>query len=87
MNLTEFQKLCERLNPYCQHALEAAVYLSRERTHFDVTIDHLFCKLLDDPNCDIGLIARAYGVDLGEWSADIRQSVDGLKAGARRGRI
>ncbi len=81
MNLTEFQRLCERLNPYCRHALEAAIYMSRERTHFEVTIDHFFCKLLDDPNCDIALIARAYGVDLGTWSADISESVDRFKAG------
>ena len=81
MNLSDFQKLCDRLNSYCRHALEAAVYLARERTHFDVTIDHYLCRLLDDPNCDVALIARAYDVDLGQWVAAIQQSVDGSKTG------
>jgi len=81
MNLSDFQKLCDRLNPYCRHALEAAVYLCRERTHFTVTVDHFIAKLLEDPNCDIGLIARVYGVDVGEWTAAVQQSLDQQKSG------
>ena len=81
MNLAEFQRLCDRLNPSCRHALEAAVYLCRERTHYEVTIDHFLAKLLEDPNSDIGLVARAYEIELGAWLADIQQSVDRLKTG------
>ena len=81
MNLQDFQRLCDRLNPYCRHALEAAVLLCRERTHFEITLEHLFTKLLDDPNGDIGLIARACGIDLGEWSGSVSAAVDRLKSG------
>jgi len=82
VELSVFHKLCERLNTYTRHALEVAVHLCRERGHYDVTVDHFLFKLLDDPNCDIGLIARACDIDPGQWQAEIRQRVDALRTGA-----
>ncbi len=85
MRLSDFQKLCDRLSPYCRHALEAAVLYTRERTHYEVGIEHFLSKLLEDPNCDLGLICRGYGVNQGDWLAEVARALDRIKSGSTSG--
>lgn len=39
--------LLRRLNTHCQQAIEAAAVLCQTRSHAEITVDHLFIKLLE----------------------------------------
>lgn len=61
--------LLRRLNAYCQQAMEAAASLCQTRGHAEITVDHLFIKLLELDEGDIVSILRRYEINSdGIWN-------------------
>ncbi|KPN73508.1 type VI secretion system ATPase TssH [Neisseria sp. 74A18] len=61
--------LLRRLNHYCQQAMEAAASLCQTRGHAEITVDHLFIKLLELDEGDIVSILRRYEINSdGIWN-------------------
>lgn len=81
MLTVDLKALISRLNPHCSGALEGAAGLCVARGHYEVTVEHLLARLLDEPAGDLPLILRAFEVDAVAVKAGITRVLDELPAG------
>lgn len=63
MSINRVKSLLERLNDHCAETLDAAAGFASSRTHYEVSIEHLLIKLLEDGGGDLARIFRAFNVD------------------------
>jgi type VI secretion system protein VasG len=77
----DIKSLLSRLNTYCSRCLEAAAGLCVSRTHYEVTVEHLLTKLLEDPQADLPLILRHFDIDGGRVQKAVEQSLEEFKTG------
>jgi len=77
----DIKSLLGRLNSHCTRALEAAAGLCVSRTHYEVTIEHLLSKLLEDAQSDLPLILRHFDIDTGTLQKAIDHSLEDFKTG------
>lgn len=75
------KKLLAKLNDHMAQYLDAAAGFCLARTHYEVTIEHLLLKLLEDGKGDIPRILKHYGVDSGKLWDELVKSLEDLKAG------
>ena len=59
----DLRKLLEKLDAHLTRTLESAIGFSIARTHYEVTLEHLLVKLLEDGGGDVPRIFRHFGVD------------------------
>lgn len=81
MITVDIKSLLSRLNPYCTRALEAAAGLCVSRTHYEVTVEHLFARLLEDSHADVPLILRHFEIDPARFQKAVDHTLEGLKTG------
>ncbi|OGP80585.1 MAG: hypothetical protein A2V86_16795 [Deltaproteobacteria bacterium RBG_16_49_23] len=81
MITVDIKTLLSRLNPYCSRALEGAAGLCVSRTHYEVTIEHLLSKLLEEPQSDLPLIFRQFDLDSGRVKKAIDQTIEEFRTG------
>lgn len=81
MQIVEFKSLVDKLNPTCRDALENAAGICLSRTHYEITIEHMLVRLLEDPRADIQLILKQAGIDPGRVQRALEQSIEGFKGG------
>jgi type VI secretion system protein VasG len=77
----DIKSLLNRLNPFCTRGLEAAAGFCVSRTHYEVTLEHLLAKLLDDPRADIPLILSAFGIEAGRLQKMLGRSLEEFRTG------
>ena len=63
MSVKRVKTLLERLNDHCADMLDAAAGFASGRTHYEVSIEHLLIKLLEDGSGDLARIFRAFNID------------------------
>ena len=73
--------LLSRLNPYCTRALEGASGVCVNRSHYEVSIEHILLQLLDDAQSDIPLLLVHFEIDAAVWAKQLQQELEGLKNG------
>ena len=73
--------LVARLNPYCTRALEGASGVCVNRSHYEVSIEHILLQLLEDSQSDIPLLLAHFEIDPGVWKKQLQQELEGLKNG------
>ena len=78
------KSLVGRLNDTCRGALEGAAGLCLSRTNYDVEIEHILAKLLEQDDTDLHKICRHYEVNIDRLSKDISVALDRLKTGNSR---
>ena len=78
------KSLVGRLNDTCRSALEGAAGLCLSRTNYDVEIEHILAKLLNEDDTDIHKICRHYEVNIDRLTKDVSISLDRLKTGNSR---
>lgn len=81
---TNLKALIGKLNSTCRSALESAAGLCLSRTNYDVEIEHVFLKLLDTPDTDLGRILRHFEIDPSRLSRDLVRAIDRFKTGNAR---
>jgi len=81
MILVELKSLISRLNPYCTQALEGAAGLCLSRGNYEVTVEHLFSKLLEDLQADFSLILRQSDLDAALAKRAIDQAIEDFRTG------
>lgn len=81
MQVVEFKGLVDRLNPSCRDALENAAGTCLSRMHYEITIEHLLAKLLEDPRGDLQLILKQLDMDPSRLARALEQSIEGFKTG------
>ncbi len=77
----DIKSLLNRLNSYCTSCLEGAAGLCVSRTHYEVTIEHLLTKLLEEPQSDIPLILRQFDTDPGKVKKAVDQAIEQFRTG------
>ncbi|MFN0151305.1 MAG: type VI secretion system ATPase TssH [bacterium] len=77
----EIKLLLERLNTHCKRSFEAAAGLCVERQHYEVTIEHVLLKMLDEPGCDVHDILRHYGIDASRVQKKLVHHLEALRSG------
>ena len=66
----DLKRLLQKLNDHTTRALEASVGFSIARGHYEVTLEHLFLKLLEDGGGDLPQILDHFGIEQGQvWDA------------------
>jgi len=81
MQVVEFKGLVDRLNEECRQALENAAGTCVSRMHYEITIEHMLSKLLDNPAGDLQLIARQLEIDPGHFARALDHVTEGFKTG------
>src|SRR6478672_3583084 len=78
------KSLVGRLNDVSRNALEGAAGLCLSRTNYDVEIEHILAKLLEQDDTDLHKICRHFEVNVDRLSKDVQQAIDRLKSGNSR---
>ena len=81
MITVDIKSLLSLLNPYCTRSLEGAAGLCVSRTHYEVTVEHLIAKLLEEPQADLCLILRHFDLDAGRVRKAVDQTIEELRTG------
>ncbi len=68
----DIKSLLLHLNNICTNALQAAAGLSVSRAHYEVTVEHLLLKLLENPQSDWPIIFEKFHIEVGQ----IRQALE-----------
>ncbi len=78
------KSLVGRLNDVSRTALESAAGLCLSRTNYDVEIEHILAKLLEQDDTDLHKIAAHFEVNLDRLTKDVSVALDRLKSGNSR---
>lgn len=63
MSVKRIKALLDRLDDHCAETLDAAAGFASGRTHYEVSIEHMLIKLLEDGSGDLARIFRAFNID------------------------
>ncbi|MGD9562192.1 MAG: type VI secretion system ATPase TssH [Pyrinomonadaceae bacterium] len=78
------KSLVGRLNDVTRNALEGAAGLCLSRTNYDVEIEHILAKLLEQDDTDLHKIAVHFEVNIDRLTKDVSTALDRLKSGNSR---
>ncbi|MEP7211653.1 MAG: type VI secretion system ATPase TssH [Acidobacteriota bacterium] len=78
------KSLVGRLNDTSRNALEGAAGLCLSRTNYDVEIEHILAKLLEQDDTDLHSICKHYEVNIDRLTKDVSVALDRLKSGNSR---
>ncbi|MDN5842474.1 MAG: type VI secretion system ATPase TssH [Alcaligenaceae bacterium] len=81
MMLVELKPLFAHLNAYCSGALEGAAGLTLARNHYEIGVEHMLRRLLDDPDSDAARILKHFDIDPLRLAAQLDDSLAQLKNG------
>lgn len=81
MLTVDIKSLLRRLNPYCTACLEGAAGLCVSRTHYEVTVEHLLLKLIDNPQADIPLLLSHQEVEVGRLHKALSGTLEAFRTG------
>jgi type VI secretion system protein VasG len=73
--------LLRRLNRVSSRSLESAAGLCVSRSHYEVTIDHLLLRLIDEPAADLQHILAHFGIDSTRVQKALQNTLEGMRAG------
>lgn len=75
------KSLIGRLNDTCRNAFEGAAGLCLSRGNYDIEIEHILAKLLENDDTDLHKICHQYGVNIDRLTKDLETSLNRLKTG------
>lgn len=78
------KSLFSRLNPVCRIAVEEAGELCRKRGNYEVEIEHILLKLLEQSNTDLHRILRYFDINPSHLVRNLNDVLESLKTGNTR---
>jgi type VI secretion system protein VasG len=78
------KSLVGRLNDTCRSVLEGAAGLCLSRTNYDVEIEHILAKLLEQNETDFHKICHHYEINVDRLTKDVETAMNRLKSGNSR---
>lgn len=78
------KSLVGRLNDVTRGALEGAAGLCLSRTNYDVEVEHILAKILEQNDTDLHKIAAHYEINVDRLNKDVTTALDKLKTGNSR---
>ncbi len=80
----ELKPLLAKLNKYCNVALEASAGFCVSRGNYEITIEHLLYKLLENPSADIQILLRHYEINAEQLQKQILHVIEDVETGNNR---
>ncbi len=77
----DLRSLLRKLNPRCMQGLEGAAGIAVSRGHYEVLVDHLLLRLLDDAQGDLAAIFRHFEAEPARIQRALERAIGGLKSG------
>lgn len=81
MFLVNYKALFKRLHATGTRALESGASLAIARGHYEISVDHLLLRLLEDSTSDMLLVFKAQGVPYGPLIKAVNKNLDKRKNG------
>ncbi len=78
----DLRSLLQKLNPTCTRALEGAAGMCVSRGHYEVQIEHVMLRLLEDRDSDLAQIFPHFEVEPGRVIRATETALERLKTGA-----
>ena len=82
--MQNLKALIAKLNDPCRQAFEAAAGLCLARTNYEVEIEHVLLKLLDNTTSDLTAIANQFGINTSRLAKELTTAIDRFKTGNAR---
>ncbi len=77
----DVKSLLKKLNEYTTRSLEAAAGFCITRTHYEVSIEHLLIKFLEDGSGDIPRILDHFNIEKGKVWEELNRALEGFRTG------
>lgn len=77
----DMKLLRQQLNNLCVRALESAAGTCINRTHYEITLEHMLLPLLDVGNSDLLCICDHFKIDVSKFRQALNRCLDELKVG------
>lgn len=77
----DIKSLFNKMNSFSTKSLEGAAGLAVSRNHYEVSIEHLFLKILDEPNADSQLILRHFEIESSRVIRAAQNALEDLSSG------
>jgi type VI secretion system protein VasG len=81
MFLVEYRALLKRLNPVCTRALEAAASHAIRLTHYEIGVEHLLLRLLEEPTGDVVAVYRSLNLSTTPLVRALQRGLEQRKRG------
>ena len=81
MMLADPKSILKRLTRQCTIALETAVNQCAAARHYEVTVEHMLLKLLDDADSDMAFFVSHYDLNPAQLRQALQRSLDDLRTG------
>jgi len=81
MQSKDLKSLLLKLNNYIVRNLDTATGLGINRSHYEITFDHLLNCLIEDGQGDVPLILKHYGIDAGDVQARVLKNLEEMDKG------
>jgi len=81
MMLVDAKSILKRLTRSCTAALEAAAAQCVTARHYEVTVEHMLLKLLDDADSDLAFLVMHYDLNPAQLRQTLQRSLDDLRTG------
>ncbi len=81
MMLADPKSILKRLTRQCTAALETAVNQCAAARHYEVTVEHMLLKLLDDADSDMAFLVSHYDLNPAQLRQALQRSLDDLRTG------
>jgi type VI secretion system protein VasG len=81
MMLVDAKSILKRLTRQCTAALEAAAAQCVTARHYEVTVEHMMLKLLDDADSDLAFLVMHYDLNAAQLRQTLQRSLDDLRTG------
>ncbi|WP_446743434.1 type VI secretion system ATPase TssH [Silvibacterium acidisoli] len=82
--VTSVKPLVQRFNDVVRQAMEGAAGLCLSRTHYEIELEHLLIKVLENDSTDLVRILDHFGVDREGLNRDLNRALLRLKTGNSR---
>lgn len=77
----ELKELFKHLNTYSTRSIESAAGMTLARSHYEISLEHLFRQLMDDELSDISLILKYFEIDSLKFIALLDEYLSHVKKG------
>ncbi len=81
MSTLDLKGLFSRLSPVAGRIFDNAIGFCMTRTHYEVTVEHVLLKALEEPDADITVLLAHYGVNIDRFRRQLLAALDTLKDG------
>ena len=81
MVATDIKALFMHLNGFCSLSMQNAIGYSVSRSHYEVTVEHLLFKMLEDSDSDLAIILSKLGIDSGRVQKAIVHALEDYTTG------